>query len=108
MRNHELKQRIKELKESCNILSIDTLAKYKRYLKINDITIIFSEIIDRISKDQIIIEITNKPLNHSYIQCAYDLDGYRIEWRNPQKLHLIGLSHKEFKHLKDKYECKDI
>lgn len=105
MRNHELKQRIKESKES---LSIDTLAKYKRYLKINDITIIFSEIIDRIRKDQIIIEITNKPLNYSYIQCAYDLDGYRIEWRNPQKLHLIGLSHKEFKYLKDKYECKNI
>lgn len=113
MRNKELKQKIKELKTTpVSILWVqDTMEKiktYERWLTTNDITVVFSEIISTYFNKLPIIEITNKPLDHHYIQCAYDMDGYSIEWRNEQKLHVLGLSRKEFQYIKDKFETKYI
>ena len=113
MRNKELKQTIQELKTTpVSILwredTIKRIKRYERWLKADDITIVFSDIINTYFNRRPIIAITNQPLDHSYIQCAYDMDGYRIEWRNEQKLHIIGTTKKEFKYLKNKYETKCI
>jgi hypothetical protein len=112
MRNKELKQTIKELKTTpVSMLwgsEIKRLKQYERWLKADDITVVFSDIINTYFNKKPIIEITNQPLDYSYIQCAYDRDGYRIEWRNEQKLHIIGTTKKEFKYLKNKFELKDI
>lgn len=110
MRNKELKQTIQELKTTpmSMFLMEDKITKFEHWLKANDITIVFSEIITMLFNTKPIIEITNKPLDYSYIQCAYDMDGYRIEWRNEQKLHIIGTTKKEFKYLKNKFETKGI
>lgn len=88
---------------------IESIKKLKRYLEIDDITTIFSEIIkEYILPDNIIIEITNKPINHSSYQSMYGLDNYLIQYRNESKLHILGLSRKEFKYIKDKFEEKYI
>ena len=113
MRNKELKREIEKLKtEPVSIIfledTIKRIEKYERWLKADDITIIFSEIINEHFNKKPIIEITNKPLNYSCIQCAYGMDGYRIEWRNKQKLHIIGTTEKEFKYLKNKFELSNI
>lgn len=113
MRNKELKQEIEELKTTpVSIIwlsdTIDRIKKYERWLEADDITVTFSEIISTYFTEKPIITITNEPLDYPTKQCAYDMDGYRIEWRNEQKLHVIGLSKKEFQYIKDKFEMKYI
>lgn len=113
MRNKELKQTIQELKTTpVSILwyedTIKRIKQYEHWLEANDITVVFSDIINTYFNRKPIIEITNKPLNYSCIQCVYDMDGYRIEWRNEQKLHIIGTTRRELKYLQNKFKTKNI
>lgn len=129
MRNKELKMKIQEyendIKEIENkyyntgkvsfgdIIAHQSITEkikdLKRYLETDDITIIFSEIIkEYISPNNIIIEITNKPINYSNYMSLYGFDNYIIQYRNESKLHILGLSRKEFKYIKNRFEEKYI
>lgn len=114
MRNKELKAEIKRKKETPYTWIFepkrkDDIARLERWLKSNSIRDIFSELITTyIDRPDRIITITDEPIDATYIQVMYDYDGYRIEYRCEQKLHLIGLSKKDFEYLKNKFEVKGI
>lgn len=129
MRNKELKAKIQEYENDIKEIEneyyttkkislskimahqsiTEEIKELKRYLEIDDITVIFSEILkEYIIPDNMIIEITNKPIQASSYCSLYGFDKYIIQYRNESKLHILGLSRKEFKYIKDKFETKYI